>query len=65
MTKININLNTETNEYGVTEFESENSQKGYIQQGFRTDDLKEVTCYITKLLEDLNNEDWQTITSTK
>ena len=57
MTQININLNTETNEYGVTEFESENSPKGYIQQGFRTDDLKEVTCYITKLLEDLNNED--------
>lgn len=57
MTQINIKLDTETNEYSVTEFESENSQKGYIQQGIRTDDLKEVTCYITKLLEDVSNED--------
>lgn len=27
MTQINIKLDTETNEYSVTEFESENSQK--------------------------------------
>lgn len=60
MTQINIKLDTETNEYGVTEFESENNQ-----QGFKTDSLEEVTYYITGLLEDLNNEDRQTIVGTK
>ena len=60
MTKINIKLDTENNEYGVTEFESENNQ-----QGFKTDSLEEVTYYITGLLEDLNNEDRQTIVGTK
>ena len=51
MTQINIKLDTETNEYVVTEFESENNQ-----QGFKTDSLEEVTYYISNLLEDLNNE---------
>lgn len=60
MTQINIKLDTENNEYSVTEFESENNQ-----QGFKTDNLKEVTYYITDLLEDLTNEDRQTITRTK
>lgn len=60
MTQINIKLDTDNNEYGVTEFESENNQ-----QGFKTDSLKEVTYYITGLLEDLNNEDRQTIVGTK
>lgn len=60
MTQINISLDTENNEYGVTEFESENNQ-----QGFKTDSLEEVTYYITGLLEDLNNEDRKTTTSTK
>lgn len=60
MTQINIKLDTETKEYSVTEFESENNQ-----QGFKTDSLKEVTYYITGLLEDLNNEDRQTTTGTK
>ena len=60
MTQINIKLDTENNEYSVTEFESENNQ-----QGFKTDSLKEVTYYITGLLEDLNNEDRQTIVGTK
>lgn len=60
MTQINIKLDTETNEYSVTEFESENNQ-----QGFKTDSLEEVTHYITGLLEDLNNEDRQTIVGTK
>ncbi|WAX14865.1 hypothetical protein EF36P1_00049 [Enterococcus phage EF36P1] len=60
MTKINIKLDTENNEYGVTEFESENNQ-----QGFKTDSLEEVTYYITGLLEGLNNEDRQTIVGTK
>lgn len=60
MTQINIKLDTETKEYSVTEFESENNQ-----QGFKTDSLKEVTYYITGLLEDLNNEDRQTIVGTK
>lgn len=60
MIKINITLDTENNEYGVTEFESENNQ-----QGFKTDSLEEVTYYITGLLEDLNNEDRQTIVGTK
>lgn len=60
MTQINIKLDTENNEYGVTEFESENNQ-----QGFKTDNLKEVTYYITGLLEDLNNENRQATTSTK
>lgn len=52
MTQINIKLDTENNEYSVTEFESENNQ-----QGFKTDSLEEVTYYITDLLEDLSNED--------
>lgn len=60
MTQINIKLDTENNEYSVTEFESENNQ-----QGFKTDKLKEVTYYINGLLEDLNNEDRQTIVGTK
>lgn len=60
MTQINIKLDTETNEYGVTEFESENNQ-----QGFKTDSLEEVTYHITGLLEELNNEDRQTIVGTK
>lgn len=60
MTQINMKLDTETNEYGVTEFESKNNQ-----QGFKTDSLEEVTYYITGLLEDLNNEDRQTIVGTK
>lgn len=60
MTQINIKLDTENNEYSVTEFESETNQ-----QGFKTDSLKEVTYYITGLLEDLNNEDRQTIVGTK
>lgn len=65
MTQINIKLDTETNEYSVTEFESENSQKGYIQQGFRTDNLEAVINYVTNVLEDLTNEDRQTIVGTK
>ena len=60
MTQINIKLDTENNEYGVTEIESENNQ-----QGFKTDSLEEVTYYITGLLEDLNNEDRQATTGTK
>ena len=60
MTQINIKLDTETNEYSVTEFESENNQ-----QGFKTDNLEAVINYVTNVLEDLNNEDRQTITSTK
>ena len=60
MTQINIKLDTETKEYSVTEFESENNQ-----QGFKTDSLKEVTYYITGLLEDLNNEDRQATIGTK
>lgn len=60
MTQINIKLDTENNEYSVTEFESENNQ-----QGFKTDNLKDVTYYITGLLEDLNDEDRQTTTGTK
>ena len=60
MTQINIKLDTETKEYSVTEFESENNQ-----QGFKTDSLEEITYYITGLLEDLNNEDRQTIVGTK
>lgn len=51
MTQINIKLDTETNEYVVTEFESENNQ-----QGFKTDSLEAVINYVTYLLEDLNNE---------
>lgn len=57
---ININLDTEKNKYFVEYYESENNQ-----QGFTTDNLEEVTYYITGLLEDLNNEDRQTTTSTK
>lgn len=57
---ININLDTEKNKYFVEYYESENNQ-----QGFTTDNLEEVTYYITGLLEDLNNENRQTITSTK
>lgn len=57
---ININLDTETNKYFVEYYESENNQ-----QGFTTDNLEEVTYYITGLLEDLNNENRQTITGTK
>lgn len=60
MTEINIKLDTMTNEYSVTEFYSENNQ-----QGFKTDNLKEATRYINGLLEELNNEDRQTITGTK
>lgn len=60
MTQINIKLDTTTNEYSVTEFESENNQKG-----FKTDNLKEATHYINGLLEDLSNEDRQTIVGTK
>ena len=60
MTQINIKLDTENKEYSVTEFESENNQ-----QGFKTDSLEEITYYITGLLEDLNNEDRQTIVGTK
>lgn len=60
MTQINIKLDTENNEYSVTEFESENNQ-----QGFKTDNLKEVTYYITALLEELSNENRQTIVGTK
>lgn len=57
---ININLDTEKNKYFVEYYESENNQ-----QGFTTDNLEEVTYYITGLLEDLNNENRQTTTSTK
>lgn len=57
---ININLDTEKNKYFVEYYESENNQ-----QGFTTDSLEEVTYYITGLLEDLNNEDRQTIVGTK
>lgn len=57
---ININLDTEKNKYFVEYYESENNQ-----QGFTTDNLEEVTYYITGLLEDLKNEDRQTTTSTK
>ncbi|WZP34233.1 hypothetical protein [Enterococcus phage vB_Efm3_KEN20] len=57
---ININLDTDKNKYFVEYYESENNQ-----QGFTTDNLEEVTYYITGLLEDLNNEDRQTTTSTK
>lgn len=57
---ININLDTEKNKYFVEYYESENNQ-----QGFTTENLEEVTYYITGLLEDLNNEDRQTTTSTK
>ncbi|WZP34411.1 hypothetical protein [Enterococcus phage vB_Efm8_KEN21] len=57
---ININLDTEKNKYFVEYYESENNQ-----QGFTTDNLEEVTYYITGLLEDLNNENRQTITGTK
>ena len=60
MTQINIKLDTETNEYVVTEFESENNQ-----QGFKTDSLEAVINYVTYLLEDLNNEDRQTVVGTK
>lgn len=60
MIKININLDTEKNKYFVEYYESENNQ-----QGFTTDNLEEVTYYITGLLEDLNNENRQTITGTK
>ena len=59
MTQINIKLDTETNEYVVTEFESENNQ-----QGFKTDSLEAVINYVTYLLEDLNNEDRQTVVGT-
>nr|DAJ02264.1 MAG TPA: hypothetical protein [Caudoviricetes sp.] len=60
MTQINIRLDTENNEYVVEEFESENNQ-----QCFKTDKLKEVTYYITEVLEDLNNENRQTIVGPK
>lgn len=60
MTQINIKLDTKKKDYVVTEFESENNQ-----QGFKTDSLKEVTHYINGLLEDLNNEDRQTIIGIK
>lgn len=60
MTQINIKLDTETNEYSVTEFESENNQ-----QGFKTDNLEAVINYVTNVLEDLTNEDRQTIVGTK
>ena len=60
MKKINITLDTEHNKYVVEEFESEHNQ-----QGFKTDSLEEVTYYITDLLEDLTNEDRQTIIGTK
>lgn len=60
MTQINIKLDTTKNEYVVTEFESENNQ-----QGFKTDNVNEATHYIKGLLEELNNEDRQTITGTK
>lgn len=60
MTQINIKLDTETKEYSVTEFESENNQ-----QGLKTDSLEEITYYITGLLEDLNNENRQTTVGTK
>lgn len=60
MTQINIKLDTETNEYSVTEFESENNQ-----QGFKTDNLEAVINYVTNVLEDLNNEDRQTTVGTK
>ena len=60
MIKINITLDTENNKYFVEYFESENNQ-----QGFTTDNLEEVTYYITDLLEDVTNEDRQATTSTK
>lgn len=61
MIKINININLDTeNKYFVEYYESENNQ-----HGFTTDNLEEVTYYITGLLEDLNNENRQTTTSTK